>query len=151
MRPTEARGEVVIDWICDYCSHEFKTTSKRRWDDVHGTAARNPTEYRGRVEKYAKRLYNRIFDFPAGSFKGDLEGFNKLAEKFSGRLGTRYGGRVGSEVNVKFLTRAANKLLARWDNPKIFKYYVENGLKSRGSPDPPGPDTHKGRKPSNRM
>ena len=131
--PGAARGEVEHWWICDYCGHEWEGVSKKRWDSVHGASARNPTEYRARVDKYAKRLYNRVFDYPAGSFKDDMPGFLKLVGEYGGRIGTRYGGRVGTEVGLKYTLRAANKLLAHWDDPVNLKYDILKALKSRSS------------------
>lgn len=129
--PGAVRGEIHHWWLCDACGHDWDTLSKKRWDDVHGTSARNPKEYRARVEKYAKSVYNRVFDFPPGAFKDDLPGFLKLIEKFGGRVGTHYGGRVGSEVTWKYILRAANKLLARWDDPVNLKYKLLEALNSR--------------------
>jgi len=126
-----ARGQVHHFWICDYCGHEWDSISKKRWDSVHGASARNPTEYRARVDKYAKRLYNRIFDFEPGAFKDNVPGFLKLVDDFGGRLGTRYGGRVGAEVGDAYILRAANKLLAHWDDPVNLKYDILKALKSR--------------------
>lgn len=126
-----ARGQVRHWWLCDHCGHRWETLSLKRWDSVHGASARNPKEYRQRVEKYAKRVYNRVFDYPPGSFKNDLDGFLDLVDEFSGRVGTRYGGRVGSEVIWMFTLRAANKLLERWDDPKNLKYKLLEALNSR--------------------
>jgi len=126
-----ARGEVHHFWICDYCAHEWESLSRKRWDSVHGASARNPSEYRARVDKYAKRLYNRIFDYPPGSFKDDMPGFMRLARDYGGRVGTRYGGRVGSEVAERYILRAADKLLARWDGPVNLKYDIMKALNSR--------------------
>jgi hypothetical protein len=134
----DARARVRIWWICDYCGHEWVTVSHRRWDDVHGAANRNPTEYRQRVERYAKRLYNRVFDYPPGSFKDDPEGFAALAVEYGGRLCTRFGGRVGREVAETYILRAADKLLARWDHPTNLKYLVKKALDSQRNGGGPG-------------
>lgn len=87
-----ARGRVDIDWVCSKCGKKFKTVSKRSWTDVRGTAARHPGEYRARVERYARKLYFRIFDYQKGAFKDAPEAFNPLVHEFFAALGASLRG-----------------------------------------------------------
>jgi len=138
----EARGRIDIQWICDRCGTEWSSTSRVSWRDDAGKAARNPTEYRERVERYAKRLYNRIFDFPPGAFRDDPEAFHRKAERFRTRLWVRYHGRAAGEIAERFVERAARKLLARWEPPVNFKYDEPDPFNRRRTGKGEGHDTH---------
>ena len=142
----EARGKIVIQWRCDRDGTEWSSTSRVAWRDDAGKAARNPTEYRQRVERYAKRLYLRFFDFGSGAFKDNPQAFHAKAERFRTRLWVRYHGRVAGEISERYVERAARKLLARWEPPVNFKYNEADPFNRTDSGENLGHDTRKGRK-----
>ncbi len=118
----EARGYVQVRYGCAACGHRWTVEVRRDWERERGVSAPHPGAMRDRQERYARKLYRAVFDYPAGSFIGDGEGFDALAARFRSRMLDRFPRTLTPGLSDEYVGRAASKLLARWEPPVHFKY-----------------------------
>ena len=137
----EARAFIEVRLTCAGCGHRWTVQVRRDWEHERGVAAPHPGAMVARQERYARKLYRAVFDFPPGAFRSDAEGFAALAERYRSRLVDRFPRTLTPGLSDKYIARAASKLLARWEPPVNFLYDCRPRRKSgrAGRPDAKGP------------
>lgn len=118
----EARAYITIRYRCAGCGHRWDHVARRDWEHERGAAAPHVGAMAERQERYAGKLYRRVFDYPAGAFRHDPEGFAALAERFRAGMMDRFPRTLLPGITDQYVGRAASKLIARWEPPVSFKY-----------------------------